>query len=322
MQQACRLALLRRSTWYRRSQAKDQTPLRMRIRELALNRPRFGYLRIHVLLRREGWCINRKRVHRLYRLDGLQVRMRVRRRKRLSLHRGPVPSPTAPNQHWSMDFVHDQLLDGRAFRILTVIDQWSRESVSVEAGFSLTGSSVAAVLEGGASRPLPKAITVDHGTEFTSRALDEWAWQRGVQLDFIRPGKPVENGLSSRLTGRLRDECLNVTEFTSLEHARRRSRAWQDDYNHRATTWITGSPDTQRIRPKRSEFSPERGQTLVQKCRETGPTSQGAVPKQPIVRGSLGRSRVFRSRIGLLIVFRRRGAAVGRLRVPLGTTKI
>jgi len=123
--------MLRRSTWYRRSHARDQTPLRMRIRELAMTRPRFGYLRIHVMLRREGWAINRKRVHRLYRLEGLQVRMRVRRRKRLSLHRGPVPQPTTANQHWSMDFVHDQLLDGRRFRVLTVIDQWSRESVSV-----------------------------------------------------------------------------------------------------------------------------------------------------------------------------------------------
>jgi len=160
VQQACRLALLRRSTWYRRSHAKDQTPLRMRIRELALNRPRFGYLRIHVLLRREGWLINRKRVHRLYRLDGLQVRMRVRRRKRLSLHRGPVPMPSGANQHWSMDFVHDQLLDGRSFRILTVIDQWSRESVSVEPGFSLSGASVAAALDLVAQhRLLPKAIT-------------------------------------------------------------------------------------------------------------------------------------------------------------------
>ena len=205
----------------------------MRIRELALHRPRFGYLRIHVLLRREGWLINRKRVHRLYRLDGLQVRMRVRRRKRLSLHRGPVPMPSAANQHWSMDFVHDQLLDGRSFRILTVIDQWSRESVSVEPGFSLSGASVAGALDVVAQhRPLPKAITVDHGTEFTSRALDEWAWQRGVQLDFIRPGKPVENGLIESFNGRLRDECLNVTEFTSLEHARATLSAWQDDYNH------------------------------------------------------------------------------------------
>lgn len=234
VQQACRLAFLRRSTWYRRSRAKDQTPLRMRIREIALNRPRFGYLRIHVMLRREGWLINRKRVHRLYRLDGLQVRMRVRRRKRLSLHRGPVPRPTAANEHWSMDFVHDQLVDGRPFRILTVIDQWSRESVSVEPGFSLTGTSVASILDAVAqARRLPKAITVDHGTEFTSRALDDWAWRRGVQLDFIRPGKPVENGLIESFNGRLRDECLNVTEFTSIEHARDTLCAWRDDYNHR-----------------------------------------------------------------------------------------
>lgn len=233
VQQACRLAMLRRSTWYRRSRARDQTALRLRIRELAMTRPRFGYLRIHVMLRREGWAINHKRVHRLYRLEGLQVRMRVRRRKRLSLHRGPVPQPIAANEHWSMDFVHDQLLDGRRFRVLTVIDQWSRESLSVEPGFSLNGNSVAAALDAvGRRRPLPKAITVDHGTEFTSRALDEWAWQRGVQLDFIRPGKPVENGLCESFNGRLRDECLNVTEFTSLDHARAVLTAWQDDYNH------------------------------------------------------------------------------------------
>lgn len=233
VQQACRLASLRRSTWYRRSRARDQTPLRMRIRELAMTRPRFGYLRIHVLLRREGWRVNRKRIHRLYCLEGLRVRMRVRRRKRLSLHRGPVPQPTAANQNWSMDFVHDQLLDGRRFRVLTVIDQWSRESVSVEPGFSLTGRSVADILEEiSRRRSLPRAITVDHGTEFTSRALDDWAWQRGVQLDFIRPGKPVENGLCESFNGRLRDECLNVTEFTSIDHARHILTAWQDDYNH------------------------------------------------------------------------------------------
>ena len=225
--------MLRRSTWYRRSQARDQTPLRMRIRELARRRPRFGYLRIHVMLRREGWLINHKRVHRLYRLEGLQVRMRVRRRKRLSLHRGPVPQPTAVNQHWSMDFVHDQLVDGRCFRVLTVIDQWSRESVSVEPGFSLTGHSVAQILDDVAQRrPLPRAITVDHGTEFTSRTLDDWAWRRGVQLDFIRPGKPVENGLCESFNGRLRDECLNVNEFTSIDHAKAVLAAWREDYNH------------------------------------------------------------------------------------------
>jgi putative transposase len=205
----------------------------MRIRDLAMARPRFGCQRIHIMLRREGWPVNHKRVHRLYCLEGLQVRMRVRRRKRLSLHRGPAPKPTAANQHWSMDFVHDQLVDGRRFRVLTVIDQWSRESVSVEPGFSLTGQSVAAILDAVArDRALPKAITVDHGTEFTSRALDEWAWRRGVLLDFIRPGKPVENGLCESFNGRLRDECLNTNEFTSLEHARAVLAAWRDDYNH------------------------------------------------------------------------------------------
>jgi putative transposase len=133
-----------------------------------------------------------------------------------------------------MDFVHDQLLDGRRFRVLTVIDQWSRESVSVEPCLSLTGQSVAAILDEVAQRrPLPRAITVDHGTEFTSRSLDDWAWRRGVQLDFIRPGKPVENGLCESFNGCLRDECLNVTEFTSLDHARAVLAAWQDDYNHR-----------------------------------------------------------------------------------------
>ena len=229
---ACRLARLQRASWYYRSRARDQSALRMRIRDIAQARPRFGYQRIHVMLRREGWRVNRKRIHRLYRLDGLQVRMRVRRRKRMSLHRGPVPQAAARNQHWSMDFVHDQLLDGRRFRVLTVIDQWSRESVLLEAGFTLTGHSVAAALERiSASRPLPKAITVDHGTEFTSRALDEWAWQRGVELAFITPGRPMENGLCESFNGRLRDECLNANEFISLDDAKARIEAWRRDYN-------------------------------------------------------------------------------------------
>lgn len=224
--------MIQRASWYYRSRARDASALIQRIREIAHSRPRFGFQRIHVLLRREGWKVNRKRVHRLYRLEGLQVRMRVRRKKRMSLHRGPVPRPTAVNTHWSMDFVHDQLVDGRKFRVLTVIDQWSRESVLVEAGSSLTGESVAKALDRISwSRPLPKAITVDHGTEFTSRALDEWAFQRGVELDFIRPGKPTENALIESFNGRLRDECLNAQEFTSLEDAALRIELWRQDYN-------------------------------------------------------------------------------------------
>ena len=197
-----------------------------------MSRPRFGYERIHIVLRREGWQVNHKRVRRLYRLEGLQVRMRNRRRKRLSLHRGPAPRPTAASERWSMDFVHDQLANGRAFRVLTVVDNWSRQSVLLEAGFRLTGDSVALALSQVAMRhALPRSITVDHGTEFTSKALDHWAWEHGVQLDFTRPGKPTDNGLCESFNGRLRDECLNVNEFTSIDEAQQRIEAWRIDYN-------------------------------------------------------------------------------------------
>ena len=125
---ACRLVGFSRAAWYKPRRAQDQSALRMRIRELAMARPRFGYNRIHILLRREGWHVNKKRVHRLYCLEGLQVRMRVRRRKHMALHRGPAPVPTGLHQRWSMDVVHDQLFDGRPFRVLTLVDQWSRQS--------------------------------------------------------------------------------------------------------------------------------------------------------------------------------------------------
>lgn len=229
---ACRLAQFSRAAWYRKSTARDQTALRLRIRDLAHARPRFGYLRIWVLLRREGWPVNRKRVRRLYRLEGLQVRMRVRRRKHQALHRGPAPVPAGPGERWSMDFVHDQLADGRPFRVLTVVDHWSRQSPMLEPGFSLTGRDVAAALDRaiGSAAP-PRSITVDHGTEFQSRALEDWAWRRGVQLDFIRPGKPTDNSYIESFNGRLRDECLNVHQFLSLDDAKTKIEDWRQDYN-------------------------------------------------------------------------------------------
>jgi putative transposase len=147
VRRACGLAQLSRTAWYRRSHAKDQSALRLRIRELAHARPRFGYLRIWVLLRREGWSVNRKRVRRLYRLEGLQLRMRVRRRKHIALHRGPAPTPVGPQERWSMDFVHDALADGRPFRVLTVVDQWSRESPLLEVATTMSGRGVADVLD-------------------------------------------------------------------------------------------------------------------------------------------------------------------------------
>jgi len=229
---ACALAQFTRSAWYAPSRAKDQTALRLRIKDLARDRPRFGYQRICVLLRREGWAVNRKRVRRLYRLDGLQLRMRVRRRKHQALHCGPAPMPVGPAERWSMDFVHDQLADGRPFRVLTVVDQWSRQSPILEAGFSLRGSDVAAALDRVlATGVKPRSITVDHGTEFTSRALEDWAYAHGIALDFTRPGKPTDNGHIESFNGRLRDEFLNVHQFASLADVRARLEAWRVDYN-------------------------------------------------------------------------------------------
>ena len=191
-------------------------------------------MRIWVLLRREGWLINRKRVRRLYRLDGLQLRMRVRRRKHIALHRGPAPIPAGPTERWSMDFVQDTLADGRPFRILTVVDNWSRHSPVLEAAFRMSGETVGRALDGVLDeKPGPRSITVDHGTEFQSRALEDWAYRRGIQLDFIRPGKPVENAFIESFNGRLRDECLNVHQFASLGEARAIIEAWRMDYNHR-----------------------------------------------------------------------------------------
>ncbi|MBA2486680.1 MAG: IS3 family transposase [Nitrospira sp.] len=262
---ACRLAQFGRASWYRRSRAKDQTALRLRIRDLAHARPRFGYMRIWVLLRREGWLINRKRVRRLYRLDGLQLRMRVRRRKHIALHRGPAPIPAGPTERWSMDFVHDTLADGRPFRILTVVDNWSRHSPVLEAAFRMSGETVGRALDGVLDeKPGPRSITVDHGTEFQSRALEDWAYRRGVQLDFIRPGKPVENAFIESFNGRLRDECLNVHQFASLGEARAIIEAWRMDYNHRRPHGSLGhlTPD---------EFVAQRqGQQIIEEALYSG----------------------------------------------------
>ncbi len=150
--------------WHTKSQARDQSALWQRIRDIAMSRPRFGWLRVLVVLQREGWQVGKKRVYRLYCLEGLQLRMKVKRRRRIALLRGRAPTPTGPNPHWGMDFMHDQTHDGRNFRILTVIDQWSRESVALEGNYRLTGRCVGQAFDQTArQRGWPKAITVDNG---------------------------------------------------------------------------------------------------------------------------------------------------------------
>jgi putative transposase len=228
---ACGLVSISRSLYAYRSRRPDSLRLRQRICDLAGEKRRYGYRRIHVLLRREGWAVNRKRTYRLYREAGLAVRRR--KRKRIGLfERKPLPNPVAVNLSWSMDFVADGLCNGRKLRCLTIVDDYSRECPAIEVDTSINGRRVAAVLERLAdARGLPLSITVDHGPEFEGQVLDEWAYRRGVSLNFIRPGRPVENAYVESFNGRFRDECLNEHWFLSMAHAREVIERWRIEYN-------------------------------------------------------------------------------------------
>lgn len=228
---SCRVLSVSRSLLQYAPRPDRNAALRARLKELAEARRRFGSPRLHVLLKREGWVVNHKRVERLYRQEGLSLR-RKRRRKHASQLRVVLPSSTRINERWSMDFVTDSLTNGRRFRSLTVVDDHSRESVAIEADFSLTGERVARVLERLAiTRGLPNVITVDNGPEFAGKALDAWAYQNHIKLHFIRPGKPVENAYIESFNGRFRDECLNENLFRTMEEARVVIEAWRCDYN-------------------------------------------------------------------------------------------
>ena len=183
------------------------------------------------MLKREGLVVNHKRTERIYREEGLVLR-RKRRRKGAAGARVIIPAPEQPNQKWSMDFVTDSTVTGRRFRALTIVDDYSRECPSIEVDTSLGGARVVGVLERLAEiRGLPEVITVDNGPEFAGKALDEWAYRRGIKLNFIRPGKPVENAFAESFNGRLRDECLNTNWFMSIKHAREVIESWRQDYN-------------------------------------------------------------------------------------------
>ena len=203
-----------------------------RIREIAATRVRYGYRRIHVLLRRQGWQVNAKRVYRLYREIGLQLRNKApKRRVKAKLREDRRPA-TRSNETWAMDFVHDQLATGTKLRVLTIVDTFSRFSPAIEPRFNFRGADVVEVLERvGREVGFPAAIRVDQGSEFVSRDLDLWAYQRGVTLDFSRPGKPTDNAFIESFNGKLRAECLNTHWFMSLDDARRKCEAWRRDYN-------------------------------------------------------------------------------------------
>lgn len=228
---ACGLVGISRSLYRYRSRRSPGLELRGRIAELAAQKRRYGYRRIQVLLRREGWSVNHKRTYRLYREQGLMVRKRKRKRIGIA-ERLVLPTPMGPNQSWSMDYVADGLIDGRKLRVLAIVDDFSRECLVLEVDTSLPGTRVVKVLERlGEMRGLPRSITVDHGPEFEGQALDAWAYKRAVRLDFIRPGKPVDNCYIESFNGRFRDECLNEHWFLSMQHARSTIEAWRIEYN-------------------------------------------------------------------------------------------
>ena len=210
-----------------------QTALRMRLKELAASRVRFGYRRLTVLLRREGWPVNAKRVYRLYKQEGLMIRTKVR--KKIARPRPLVVAfANGPNQRWSMDFVAARLEDGRPFRILTVVDQFTRECVAILAKPRLNGLDVAAVMdEAVRERGKPLSITVDNGSEFAGKVMDAWSDIHQVQMAFIRPGKPTENAFIESFNGKLRMECLDIEIFRSMAEAQGKLAAWRYDFNHR-----------------------------------------------------------------------------------------
>jgi putative transposase len=212
--------------------SKPRTALRLRIREIAQTRVRYGYRKIRVLLNREGWKVAKKLVYRLYREEGLTLRHKPRRKRRAGLHRRERFRPTAANQVWSLDFVADQLADGRRFRALTVLDVFTRESLTIEVGQSLKGEDVVRALNAILQRRgAPKLLFCDNGSEFTSQSMDLWAYRYGAQIDLSRPGKPTDNASVESFNGTLRAECLDVDWFATLTEAKQLIEAWRREYD-------------------------------------------------------------------------------------------
>jgi putative transposase len=228
---ACTLIELAPKTYRYASKRQDDEAIRKRLRELAHERRRFGYRRLHLLLGREGIRLNRKKLYRLYRQERLTVRKRGGRKRALGA-RAPLTVPQGINQRWSLDFVSDALVDSRRFRILAVIDDFSRECLALAADSSLSGIRVARELDRIAElRGTPCLIVSDNGTELTSNAILAWQEEHRVEWHYIAPGKPMQNGFAESFIGRFRDECLNEHLFRSLTQARRIIERWRQDYN-------------------------------------------------------------------------------------------
>lgn len=229
---SCRALGFARSSMTYESRRAQPSGLVERMKALATQRPRFGYRRLHTLLGREGFKVNHKRVYRLYRLEGLSVRKKARRKLAGHIERTVLPPPTRPNERWSMDFVSDATVTGRRFRTFNIVDDFTRECLAISVDSSINGHRVARLLgELVVARGKPQFIVSDNGPEFISKALDRWAYETDVKLHFIRPGKPVENAFIESFNGRFRDECLDQHWFADLADARSTIGAWRVDYN-------------------------------------------------------------------------------------------
>jgi len=272
---ACGLAGLGRSIYRYRLRKSDQSGLRERLKKLAAERRRYGYRRLTVLLKRAGEVVNHKRVYRLYREEGRSVRRR--KRKRIgAVERQPLAIPTQTNQRWSMDFVGDGLGDGRKFRSLNIVDDYSRECVAAEVDTSIPGERVVRVLERLRElRGLPEVLVTDNGPEFAGQALDVWACERGVKLHFIQPGKPIQNAFIESFNGKMRDECLNEHWFRTLSEARQTIEAWRRDYNevrpHSSLGNRTPQEFTARAATLRSPTAPSELPRREEQKQETAP---------------------------------------------------
>lgn len=228
---ACSLAKVHRSTNRYAPRPDRDISLKERLREVAEQRPRWGAPLLHAVLRRQGHVVNHKRTERVYRELGLSLRLR-KRRKRPSHVRVVMPLPAGPNERWSMDFIFDQLRTGRRLKCLTLGDDFTREALAIEVGHSLTGRHVVEVLERLVEeRTTPVSIVMDNGPEFTGAVLDAWANRCGVKLDFIAPGKPVQNAFRESFNGRFRNDCLDQNLFHDLPDAREKIETWRIDYN-------------------------------------------------------------------------------------------
>ena len=233
IRRSCHVMMIYHSVFYYKHHRRADQPLRSRIREIAETRIRYGHWRVYTLLRREGWKDNHKRVYRVYKEEGLNLRSKRPRRSKAGAHRLERPENNSLHACWSMDFVSDALFDGRKFRALTIVDNSSRECLAIVAGQSLKGVDVVMALEKiQAERAIvPQRIQTDNGSEFISKEVDRWAYENNVTLDYSRRGKPTDNPFIESFNGSFRDECLNAHWFLSLQDATKKIEAWPREYN-------------------------------------------------------------------------------------------